>query len=253
MSANYKFSDEDLICRVWDVIEIKNVMGRHAYYHAYGQHREELEKIWVKEPENMKTASFGQNWGYQIGMDLIMDNYVTKNEISNRKTLEALSKKYPDIENIPENEGIGLMFIHTLTTPLVEVAEDGKTAQAMWYAPGHGASLDPERGCGAMWMYEKYAVDFIRESDEWKIWHLFVGTDFCLKPGADMSKEPVFPEPMGAWNDDEETNLVLTYPMTAYDTIYNWTDYPIIPKPYRTFSETVSNGPEGNPNFKKEG
>ena len=58
-----EFTDEELIQRVTDVMEIRNVMGRHAYYHAKGLHEKELKEIWVQKPENQKTASFGQNWG----------------------------------------------------------------------------------------------------------------------------------------------------------------------------------------------
>lgn len=75
-----RYTDEERIQRVWDVIEIKNVMARHAYYHQYGLHGRELDEIWVKEPEHMATASFGQNAGYQVGMDLIRLNYVIHDE-----------------------------------------------------------------------------------------------------------------------------------------------------------------------------
>ena len=42
-----EFTDEELIQRVTDVMEIRNVMGRHAYYHAKGLHEKELKEIWV--------------------------------------------------------------------------------------------------------------------------------------------------------------------------------------------------------------
>jgi len=41
--------------------------------------------------------------------------------------------------------------------------------------------------------------------------------------------------------------------MDAYSLKFNYSSYPAIPLPYWTFNETVSNGPEGNPNYKKEG
>lgn len=243
-----KFTDEERMQRVWDVYQIKNVMGRHAYYHAYDMHAEELDRIWVKKPENMATASFGQNWGYQVGMDLIRENYAVKNELSRKKTLEAMHRADPDIEIRTENHALGCMLMHNLTAPYVEVAGDGKTAQGMWYAPGQVTFTD-ENGTNAMLMYEKYGVDFIKEDGEWKIWHLFIGTDFAIKPGDMMSEQPVDMPKFDLNDEDEETNLKLTYEFEAYTSRYNWTQYPIIPRPYETFADTVSNGPEGNPYF----
>lgn len=42
-------------------------------------------------------------------------------------------------------------------------------------------------------------------------------------------------------------------PMDAYSLKYNYSFYPPLPEPYYSFDECVSNGPEGNPNYKKEG
>lgn len=242
------FTDAEKIQRVWDVYQIKNLMGRHAYCHAYDLHAKEIDELWVKKPENQATASFGQNWGYQVGLDLIRDNYATKNIKNRMKDLKALCEKYPDIEYKPENHGLGSMLIHSLTTPYVEVAGDGKTAQGMWYAPGQVTVAHPD-SVDALYMYEKYATDFIKEDGEWKIWHLFVGTDFMLPAGADMTKEPVDPPEFDLNDGDPETDLVVNYRFEAYTSRYNCPEYPPVPKPYETFADTVSYGLEGNPNY----
>lgn len=83
--------------------------------------------------------------------------------------------------------------VHTLTTPLIEIAGDGQTAQAMWYTPGyicgHGGPMDPDDApLDGQWMYERYAIDFIKEDGEWKIWHFFVGTDFSWQAGQPYSE-----------------------------------------------------------------
>jgi len=245
-----KYSDEELISRVWDGMEIKNLVGRHAYGHAYDMHEKELKEYWVQEPENRKTASFGQNWGYQVGMDVIWKNYVDLNTTMRQDDLDALCAADSSIENTPANHAIGSMLMHTLTTPYVEVAGDGKTAQGMWYSPGVIANATPD-GVESLWMYEKYAVDFIREKDGWKIWHMFVGTDFCVAPGEDMAKQPVSKEPVPEYCPME---MDITIPMDyGYTSRYNWQEYPPIPNPYETFSETVSYGPDGHPLLVKGG
>jgi len=242
------FTEQERMQRVWDVYEIKNLMARHAYYHAYDMHDVEIDTLWVKKPENQATASFGQNWGYQVGMDLIRENYVTKNRLNRKKTLAAIRAADPTVADTPENYAIGTMLMHCLTSPYVEVAGDGQTAQGMWYAPGQVTGTD-ETGSHGGYMYEKYGVDFIKEDGEWKIWHLFIGTDFSLKPGTLMTEQPVDTPKFDLNDEDEETNLKLTYEFEAYTSRYNWTAYPIIPTPYETFADTVSNGPEGNPYF----
>lgn len=248
-------TDEERIRRVWDVQEIKNVMGRHAYYHAYNMHEQEIDELWVQKPENMATASFGQNWGYQIGIALIRENYADKNIKIYQKDLDKLCAADPTIENIPENRGIGSMLMHQISTPYIEVARDGQSAQALWYSPGQITMAHPGH-VDALWMYERYGVDFLKEDGEWKIWHLFVGTDIMQPAGADRAKQPVEAEEgFGVGNDgDPETDITLTYAFEAYTARYNYQLYPAIPEPYETFSDckVISNGPEGNPNFKKE-
>ncbi len=245
-----KFTDAEMMQRVYDVYEIKNLMGRHAYYHAYDMHEEEIDELWVKKPENQATASFGQNWGYQVGLDLIRENYATKNRLQRQKDLDALCAADPSVANTRENHAIGSMLMHCLTAPYVEVAEDGQTAQGLWYAPGQVTVAHPDK-VDAMYMYERYGVDFIKEDGEWKIWHLFIGTDFAIEPGHDMTKEPVDTPEFDLNDEDESTNLNLTYAFEAYTSRYNYSHYPAIPDPYATFADTVSNGPEGNPKFKK--
>ena len=112
-----------------------------------------------------------------------------------------------------------------------------------------------------MLMYEKYGVDFIKEDGQWKIWHLFVGTDFAVPAGQDLKGDTILEQerkiaagemepvvhPMAQCDDPA------FIPMDAYSLKYNYSFYPPLPEPYYSFDECVSNGPEGNPNYKKEG
>lgn len=66
----------------------------------------------------------------------------------------------------------GEMIDIQLTTPIIEIAEDQQSAEALWWSPGAGAirpsSGDPE----AIWAWGMLAADFVPEGDSWKIWHL---------------------------------------------------------------------------------
>jgi hypothetical protein len=87
-------------------------------------------------------------------------------------------------------------------------------------------------------------VDFIREPDGWKIWHLFVGTDFAITPGSLMKDLPV-PER----EEREDSWQEMSIELAAYTSRYNWSEYPRIPAPYVSYEPSSGNGPEGNPRF----
>ncbi len=66
----------------------------------------------------------------------------------------------------------GEMIDLQLTTPMIEVAEDVRTAKCVWWCPGAGALVDDD-GAHAIWAWGQVAADFVRGSDgAWKIWHL---------------------------------------------------------------------------------
>ena len=49
-----EFTPEEKIQRAYDMIQIKNVMGRHAYLHACNRHDIEMEICWAhKAPKQM--------------------------------------------------------------------------------------------------------------------------------------------------------------------------------------------------------
>lgn len=211
-----KFTAEQQAQRAYDMYQIKNVMGRHAYYHSWSLHPDEIANIWSKRDD----ISWGNSFGFHYGRDVVYDYYAKPQESGEQEN--------------------GVLFMHTLTTPLIEVAEDGQTAQAMWYTPGFGCGPDG----GLNWMHERYAVDFIKEDGEWKIWHLFVGTDFSFAFGTQLSDpKPGFGGPPPAQGDKEPEKGVLEIPGIS-DSRFGWPDYPPIPTAYKTFADTVSYGPE---------
>ena len=53
--------------RVWDVEQIKQLMHKRVFLQTWDRRQEELDTLWVTEPEWKKTASYGSNWGYYVG------------------------------------------------------------------------------------------------------------------------------------------------------------------------------------------
>ena len=73
----------------------------------------------------------------------------------------------------------GCFIEHELTTPVVEVAEDGKTAEAMFIAEGVLAVapegwLEEHGVSRSLWQIGPWYLQFVKENGEWKIWKLTV-------------------------------------------------------------------------------
>ena len=145
------------------------MMSRHEYYHGAGKQCEEMDAIWVKKTPG---ATFSNPHGSWVGIDNIRGAYCEANRTTQQKSMEALAKKYPEIKVSPESLGVGEWRIHTLTTPILEVAGDGKTAKAMWYSPGTSVQADPTGKASGSWFFEKYGADFAKEDGQWKLWHV---------------------------------------------------------------------------------
>jgi len=137
--------------RANDLHELNNLMSLHSWYHAAMMNDVELEKIWSTRDD----ICWAQNSGYWIGPESI--------------------KKYYGVQE-DRNNTIGQFAWHTITSSVVEVAEDRQTAKGVWYTPGIVGGFKDEKA-NFMWMFEKYGVDFVFENGEWKIWHMHVYTD----------------------------------------------------------------------------
>jgi hypothetical protein len=182
-------SDAERALAMW---QVQNTMSKHAYYHAAGMHLEELADIWVNENGSWaKTATFASPGWIMKGVAAVKKYYGQTNQDNKVKELENISKIYPEVKNVPENIGAGHEWaMHTLTTPIIEIAGDGKTAKAVWYSPGMGLSSrinGTNVSVGSTFFWEKYGADFVKEDGEWKIWHCQMFYDFTPSLPASMT------------------------------------------------------------------
>lgn len=236
-----KPSLEQMVQRALDNQEIQNVMSRHEYYHAIGKHKEEIDELWAHK---IPGASFeAGDVGRTEGIEEIERIYVEGNKLRGKQVLKEMRKLFPEIEDVPENEFIGTTIMHTLTTPVIEVAEDGKTAKGIWVSPGHLTTVKDGK-LQAFWFWERYGVDFAKENGQWKIWHLRVYTDFLTpydKSWVENSLTPPSPnvEPEGFPKPNRPPTLP-AYKEYSPTTVPQYEPRP--PEPYRTFSETFSYG-----------
>ena len=234
-----KFTPEQQLARVWDVEAVKTLMYKRMYMQTADLRKDELATIWVSDPANQATASYGSNWGYYVGMDAIRGYYLD----AHNAELAAQQQK-----NGAAEANLGNMYIHPLSTGLVELAQDGRTAKGLWYSFGHESKALADGTSDVRWMLGKIAADFIKEADGWKLWHLIVSTDVDCQAGHDWAEYPVYVN----WGADSDNPVrkefgTPTIEMMTHDVTFNWwDDYPgMPPKDYKTFSDSISYGPEG--------
>jgi hypothetical protein len=239
-----------------DYAEINNLMSLHSWYHAGLRNDIECEEIWVSpDGEFGATATWAQTSGYWKGMKKIKEKYGAKDSKG----------------NMPDPKG-GFVW-HTITTPVVEIAEDRKTAKGIWYTPGIVGAYSADGKNNSQWMWEKYGVDFVMEKGKWKVWHMKVYTDFSTPVGeaiGTMGAPPgggSAPAAKAPGTTPEKQNAGETIgselgpqgagaPGPGWDYTYKnqykgWSKDSIVeirprpPKPYKTWSETWSYTDEG--------
>jgi hypothetical protein len=228
--------------------QVQAVMSKHEYYHAAGLNSEEIDALWVSpNGEYAKSATFASPAWVMNGLDTVKRAYGEQNQQNRVKALEALSRVDPSVKNVPENLGAGHEWaMHTSTTPVIEIAGDGKTAKGIWYSPGMGLMTSIVAGkpqVHGTFFWEKYGGDFIRENGQWKIWHLQMAYDFT--PQLD-GKWLEFGKPKGMKEAGERMQAMPPgfsqpkYSYPPYSPQRASIIYPPIPEPYYTFSETFS-------------
>ena len=232
------FTADERIRRVWDIELVKELMNTRVYYIAGDKRAEELADLWVQESENQATASYGSNWGYYTGMDNIRAWYVDAHNADLEKQAAENCKAVNQ----------GNMYARPVTTGLVELAEDGKTAKGLWYILGQVTKALPDSTADARWILGKLAADFVKEGDSWRIWHIVDSVDVDCEAGKAYDVYPVFVDWSEAGGNPVRKEFgTPTIEKLTHDVTFNWWDnYPPMPPKYETFTDDISYGPEGH-------
>jgi hypothetical protein len=209
------------IQRLDDVYEIQNLMGRHVYMHEVHRPTDKLHAL-NTPGVSAEVAQYGVFEGR-----------------------EGLMRLQTPPASLVSDE-TGLMFENLLTTPVIEVAGDGKTAKGVWISPGLETLRDPKTGnLRGFWCWTKYGIDFAKEDDRWKIWHYHVYRIFRTPYDVDWVEE--YEQNMEAESQSPLEQIMKRDKPSSYDHPYSKTtkrEYvPAPPEPYETFDETFSYGP----------
>ncbi|WP_062378330.1 nuclear transport factor 2 family protein [Demequina pelophila] len=205
---------EHRLARLEAVQEIHNLMGRYSNWHSANMHRECLDLFALSRED----VSAEMMWGVYEGR-------------------ESLERLYPGFHVWADGDARGKMHMHTLTTPVIEVADDLRTARGTWVSPGlETMSFVEDAANDAFWAWCKYGADFILEDGVWKIWHLHVFGLFMTPYDRPWTEDPSDhgdpPMPDEFLPDKPPT----THWMYAQDRVYP--NEPAPPAPYASFNPT---------------
>lgn len=242
-----RLSDEDMIQMVTDIEEVRDLMSLRSYYLAADLRQKELDELWVSNSVNAAKASYGTNYGYYYGKNEIARWYVA--EHAEKRAAQA--KAYAEKNNLSAFEvpaATGAMYHLPMSTSIVRIAKDGKSAKGIWYVIGEQTNITESGDAQGLWMYGKLCADFLKEDGKFKLFHLVIAYDQSYPAGTQYDAPSHIPEsedPMAI----EFGNP--TIKMNVHDSAYNWADnYPPMPEPYDTLTLEDSYGPEGHPMLK---
>lgn len=254
--------------RIASIPQIENLMARHSYYHAANMNSNELTDIWSRERPD--DVTWQQNFGMWKSMPHMSQYYGEGHAETGEALRQQIIEARPELKDdlmAPDIDVRRLveMPMHTLTTSIVEIAEDGMSAKGLWYTPGYAIRRNYlEETASATWMWEKYGADFVWENGEWKFLHIQIGMDLMGNYGESWAepKKPGGPDgpppqeqkkqeaPVG--KDGKKLKVApsmgggLSCPPDGPGkyAIYSRTripmEYPKLPEPYTTLEETFS-------------
>ena len=211
---------EAMVRRLNDIHEIKNLMGRYEFLTTANMFTETVELFAKTVPQKIEIGPLGV-WD---GMD-------------------AAYRCFHGFHYWTSKIGVpveGQMMQHTLATPVIEVAADGKTAKGVWMSPGHEARVLGGT-LTSLWVWGTYGEDFIKEGGVWKIrnHHVYLNiiTPFGVpwtaeKPGDPGDIGDIFPSGLPG---EYKPNRPSTYPW-MYSPSAVMELVPVPPEPHETYN-----------------
>ena len=180
---NQRYTNDELVTRLWDKEIVKDLMARRCYYKQNDWRQRELDELWVRKPENQADMSLSNNRGYFVGPDDIKAYYVDGIAEKRQSQLELVKKTNPAAEY-----GNSVMNAHTYHTIMVELSGDGLWARYLAYDHGHQTDPQEDGTAKGYWTSGHILADLIKEDGVWKILHIKQNHDLTIPaapvPGA---------------------------------------------------------------------
>lgn len=243
MMVKRVFTSEELLTR-WEIRRaLQNIMGKLTQSYLMMEEARIYDRFW----SHREDVSLGINTGWYQGASAVAGYYQALGDKISLAS-DILAATFPEKlagKTREELYGVGQLGVKPVDTFVIEIAGDGETAKGIWSLHGTYADITPS-GPVSYWDWGYYCVDFIREGDAFKIWHMMYLTDINSPTGGDWAAEPLsFPEdphfaPMKDFHFPEPN-----VPAVLRENYYPgrpFTESPRLPEPYETFDETFSYG-----------
>ena len=218
---------------VEDARAIENVMGSYTFLNCYKRFTTIFEDYWTTN-DPVLTLNDRRYTGAEAVKAYVLDYGNAQTEWANN----VMRSLYPEeLAGRTDEEiwGVGSNTVLTFTTPLVEVALDGQTAKGLWYVMGETTEVYSD-GPKAAWNFGRCAVDFVKEAGRWKIWHMWMCTDFETPVGGNWTRDTIPAREGVEVPAPTETGVFYSSWTPDYVSLVN----PPMPEPYDTFANTFS-------------
>ena len=239
------YTTEELVSRWEDRRAVKNLMGKYGYCFLIKKEYTIFDSFWSKRGD----VCLGMNGGWYLGREAVSGYYAAIDSALKAKR-DILKGLFPDKvagKSDEELYGIGDLEYVALSTPVVELGSDG-TAKGMWYCHGSCAETGVS-GPVAYWTWRSYAVDFVKEDGQWRIWHMLISEDVNCPSGQDWSQPyegyPELPEFAALKDFTAPEPTVKTVLRELYHPDRPFSRLPEPPAPYEDFALTFSYGYTG--------
>lgn len=238
-----KFNTVQLVDRWEDIREIKNLMGRYVVSLTLKKEGAIFSDFWSRSED----VCLGFNDGYYKGAESVSSYYAKIHEYNALKAT-VIQKLFPEKLGQMDQEqlhGVGNMELKPISTPVIEIAEDGESAKGIWHSLGTYFDVTPS-GPVSFWTMGFYAVDFVKEDGQWRIYDLLYAEDVNSIAGQSWAGEQKpFPE-LEAFATLKGFELPKPNIPCEVRQLYNpgrpRMEVPRLPEPYTTFRDTFRYG-----------
>jgi hypothetical protein len=197
----------------------ENLMNKYQFYHMRGMRTEETMLFALNSP----GACVEMLWGIYDEPEGVL--------------------RWKKSEGYGQPRQKGAFPMHCMTTPVIEVAKDGQTARGLWLMIGAESGRMPgDTETKANWAAGQFAMDFIKENGEWKIWK-YNTTGLIYSPfekGWHVENAEVLKKMQSMERPEEyKPDRPASYPW-MWDPNEHFQNIPPVPLPYETWDDSLA-------------
>lgn len=164
------YSTERLADAFLDLREIENTMGRYVNSLLLKKEDTIMHEFWSRFEDDL---CLGVNDGWFTGRKAVSEYYeaLYKNTCARSALIQKMFPNFLGGLTDEEVHGVGAMIVDAIAPPCIEVSGYGTTAKGVWLFINTCHEI-MENGPYTIQENGYYAVDFIKEGTNWKIWHM---------------------------------------------------------------------------------